>query len=142
MAKFSIKKITNRAKEIRRKHPAMAWLSAVKEAGREYRSGKKKPAHKKKSAVKRRTPKSTPKRKRRRVAGIRTNADRVDRKRVNVTIGSVSHHQSALKKALAERISSLYMRKVMAGSTKKSAAARRKIQREINEVQKKFNKLC
>jgi hypothetical protein len=49
MASNALKKITTRAKQIRKKHPNQSWKSAVKEAGREYRSGKKAPARKKAS---------------------------------------------------------------------------------------------
>lgn len=40
MAKNALKKITAEAKRIRKKHPRTSWKSAVKEAGRKYRTGK------------------------------------------------------------------------------------------------------
>jgi hypothetical protein len=42
MAKGSaaLKKITTRAKQIRRKRPGMKWKTAIKEAGAEYRGGR------------------------------------------------------------------------------------------------------
>lgn len=43
MATTTLQKITARAKQIRRKKPNMKWVSAVKEASREYNSGKKAP---------------------------------------------------------------------------------------------------
>lgn len=43
MATSTLKKITDRAKSIRRAHPGKKWLTAVKEAGREFRTGKLKP---------------------------------------------------------------------------------------------------
>src|SRR5690348_5945425 len=36
----AIQKISRRAKAIRRAHPAKAWMACIKEASREYRSGK------------------------------------------------------------------------------------------------------
>lgn len=36
----TLKKITTRAKQIRKAHPSMAWKNAVKKAGAEYRAGK------------------------------------------------------------------------------------------------------
>lgn len=36
----ALNKITTRAKQIRKKHPAMQWKTAVKKASVEYRSGK------------------------------------------------------------------------------------------------------
>jgi hypothetical protein len=47
MAANALKKITTRAKQIRRAHPGTSWKGAVKKAGAEYRSGKKAPARKK-----------------------------------------------------------------------------------------------
>jgi hypothetical protein len=38
----ALKKITNRAKEIRRKQPGIAWKTAIKKAGAEYRGSAKK----------------------------------------------------------------------------------------------------
>lgn len=40
MAKNALKKITAEAKRIRKKHPRTSWKSAIKEAGRKYRTGK------------------------------------------------------------------------------------------------------
>jgi hypothetical protein len=36
----ALKKITDRAKQIRKKQPGKKWATAVKEAGRDYRAGK------------------------------------------------------------------------------------------------------
>lgn len=65
MASNALKKITDRAKQIRKKNPGKKWATAVKEAGRDYRSGKisgtrsksapKKVGAKKKTAGTRRT---------------------------------------------------------------------------------------
>jgi hypothetical protein len=40
MASNALSKITTRAKQIRKAHPAMAWSAAIKKAGVEYRGGK------------------------------------------------------------------------------------------------------
>jgi hypothetical protein len=53
----TLKKITNRAKQIRRAHPNTSWISAVKKAGAEYRGGKKT-----RSTTKKRKPAAKPKR--------------------------------------------------------------------------------
>lgn len=39
MANNALKKITDRARQLKRKHPNTAWVSLVKKAGAEYRSG-------------------------------------------------------------------------------------------------------
>lgn len=47
-----LKKITAEAKRIRKKNPRMKWVSAVKQAGMKYRSGKIRKPKKRVSAVK------------------------------------------------------------------------------------------
>jgi hypothetical protein len=49
MASNALKKITTRAKQIRKAHPGTSWKGAVKKAGAEYRAGKK-PAKRKKAS--------------------------------------------------------------------------------------------
>lgn len=70
MANTALKKITTRAKAIRRAHPGKAWKTAVKEAGREYRSGKIKT---KKRPVKRVIHKRAKRARRRALGAIRPN---------------------------------------------------------------------
>jgi len=56
MATNQLTKITKRAKAIRRAHPGKSWRTAVKDAGREYRTGKlkRKAAPRKRKAVRKR----------------------------------------------------------------------------------------
>ena len=135
MAKFSIKQITTRAKQIYKK--GGTWQSAIKKAGAEYRgkkrSGSKVSRKKKVSGVKRKT---TTRKKR--VGAIRTNRDGVDRKRVNVTIGSVQHHKSALKSGIKSRIETKAGRRELA--IKKNE--RKKLTREIAKLKKDYRALC
>jgi hypothetical protein len=49
MAANALKKITARAKQIRKKHPGKSWKASVKAAGAEYRAGKKSTPRKKAS---------------------------------------------------------------------------------------------
>jgi hypothetical protein len=71
MAVNALKKITTRAKQIRRAHPGKSWKSAVKQAGAEYRGAKaapRKKAARKKTArkvVRKKAVSGVPKRKRR-----------------------------------------------------------------------------
>jgi hypothetical protein len=68
MAANALKKITTRAKQIRKAHPGTSWKGAVKKAGAEYRAGKKTPAKKK--------PGRSTHRKARSVSGVRTSRKR------------------------------------------------------------------
>jgi len=51
MANTALKKITTRARQIRKAHPSMQWKNAIKKAGAEYRSGSKKTGGVKKKKV-------------------------------------------------------------------------------------------
>ena len=57
MATSTLKKITTRAKQIRKKHPGKSWRNAVKDAGREFRTGKmaKKKARPRRKAARKRS---------------------------------------------------------------------------------------
>jgi hypothetical protein len=128
MAKSNpLKKITARAKQIRKRHKAMTWKAAIKKAGAEYR-GKKKPVRRKKTVV----------RKRKRISGIRTNADRVDRKKVNVTIGSVSYHKGQIKKGLKTKIENAAGRRELAIKVNE----RRKLSKTIAKLKKEYRAYC
>lgn len=52
----ALKKITTRAKQLRKKHPNSKWTSLIKKAGAEYRNGKLGSATRKKVAKKKRSP--------------------------------------------------------------------------------------
>lgn len=69
MAATALKKITTRAKQIRKKHPGKSWKAAIKQAGAEYRGGKISGVRKKRVA--RKSPKKTArKRTARKVSGM------------------------------------------------------------------------
>jgi hypothetical protein len=135
MAASALKQITTRAKQLRKK--GGSWKAAIKKAGAEYRAKKKKPARRKKTAHKKHARKTTVKR-RRRVSGIRSNADRVDRKRVNVTIGSVSHHKSMAKKGIKDQIANKAGRRELVIKVRE----RKKLTREIAKLKKDYRALC
>lgn len=86
MAANALKKITTRAKQLRKKSPGKSWKTVVKQAGAEYRAGKlkakRKPA-KKKVARKRKAVKRKTVRRRRvgAVSGVRRPVRRKRRKR-------------------------------------------------------------
>lgn len=95
----TLQKITARAKRIRKAHPGKKWLTAVKEAGREFRAGKLKP--------KRARPKKHSKRKhkaRRRVSGFKPNTGLVPREQVARTRARVgSHRRKPRRRAASPR---------------------------------------
>lgn len=52
----ALKKITTRAKQLKKRNPGKKWKTLVKQAGAEYRSGKLKTTRKRKPAAKKRKP--------------------------------------------------------------------------------------
>lgn len=95
----ALKKITDKAKQLRRSSPGMSWKSAIKKAGASYRAGKlgsvkkrvkklrkRKVVHRKKRVVHR---KKRVVHRRNRIFGIKRSSSRLNRKRVNVTMGMV-----------------------------------------------------
>lgn len=123
----ALKKITIRAKQIFKK--GGTWKTAIKKASAEYRAGHKPKTVKKKAARKKTA---------RRVSGIRKNADRIDRKKVNVTIGSVSHHKSQARKAIKNRIEQKAGRRELVIKVRD----RKKLTKEIAKLKKEYRAMC
>lgn len=157
----ALKKITTRARHIRRIHGG-TWKSAVNKASAEYRAGKLGKVvtmHKRKRA---------PRRKSRKVSGLQTGVlYKSSGKRLTATaaamggrphngmigggghggdsgvmgsvrMGSVKRHLSNAKKILEHNIGILETKKFVA----KKKATKRKIQKKITEAKSKFRKLC
>ena len=74
---------------------------------------------------------------RRKVSGIKTNKDLADKKRVNITVGSIAQHSSILKKQLEEKLAWLLFSRDQV-TTK---VGKRKISKHIVEVRKKLRVL-
>lgn len=95
MSISTLKKITTRAKSIRKAHPGKSWKTAVKEAGREFRAGKLK-------LRKKRRPKKHSNRKhraRRISGGLRpNNVASVPREKIARTRARVGSHRRKPKK--------------------------------------------
>lgn len=100
MAANALKKITAEAKRIRKRHPSQSWKSAVKEAGRKYRTGKISGVRR--SGVKK---KKVAKRPRKRVAGKAVKRHRVTHVEHYGVIGSLASHKKAVRHLLDERLS-------------------------------------
>jgi hypothetical protein len=114
----ALKKITTRAKQIRKSHPGITWKSAVKRAGAEYRAGKKSPSRTK------------PKKSR---------SARAPKKRLTPIIGKKKTGAgpspvTAVKAGLKERLGRLLLRKELA-TTKRD---KRKIQKEISVARRRL----
>jgi hypothetical protein len=109
MAASALKKITTEAKRIRKLHPSQSWKSAIKEAGRKYRTGKISGVKKKRPVRK----KAVGKKKRGRVgyssgdANTRTatKATTTGNKTATVTIGSLGSHKRVVRQLLEGQLS-------------------------------------
>lgn len=125
MATSTLKKITNRAKQIRRKHPGKAWKTAVKEAGREYREGGL-------SGTKGRKTKTA----RKGIAKVGTR--RKTRKVGSVgAIHTTAQHLSAARAGLREQLAWM----LLARDQAKTKTAKRKIAKKMVEVRRKLRAL-
>ncbi len=131
----ALKKITTRAKAIFKK--GGSWKGAIKKASSEYRQGKIAGARKSKTR-KRKKAVGKVKHKRKRVGSASPHRDGIDRKRVDISIGSVAHHKSMAKKGLGHQLLSALKSREMA-TTK---TARRKAQTRINKIKKEYRALC
>jgi hypothetical protein len=129
----ALKKITTRAKAIRRLHGG-SWKAAIKKAGAEYRGGKRMGSVRKKRRVKRK-----------RVGSVksRTTVKRVKRLhaaegRAIKSLGSVSSHMAMARNQLKEQIGWGEAQRFAAN--KKST--KRKIGKRIAALKSKYRKLC
>lgn len=134
MAGSALKKITTRAKVIRRLHGG-SWKAAIKKAGAEYRGGKKVGSTRKKRRVVRK----------RRVGSVKRSSTVKRVKRLHAaegraikSLGSVSSHMAAAKSQLKEQIGWAEAQR-FASQTKRS---KRIIGKRIAALKSKYRKLC
>lgn len=103
MPSTALRKITTRAKAIRKKHPGKSWKAAIKQAGADYRTGKI-------SGVKKRQPAKARSRTRRRVGAPGVTKFKSPKRVVDVThyaggvVGSISDHKRAAKRQTEEKL--------------------------------------
>ncbi len=117
-------KIINRAKAIRRAHPGKSWISCMKEAGREFRAGKVSGHKKKKShriAGKKR------KVHRKKIGSSSPHRDRVDKKRVDISIGSV-------RSATYDKLADALIAREKSTTAKQYHAAMKRIAKHRKEI--------
>lgn len=135
----ALAKINARVNVLAKKHPKTKRVTLQKQAGREYRAGKlggvkkKKAVHHKKVHHARKVSY-----KRKKVSGTdKSHADGVDRKKVDITIGSVASHLSAAKKKLKYEIG-MKQADILTAKTKKAKNKLRKSMREKVSLYKKL----
>lgn len=119
-----LKRITTEAKKIRKRHPNMKWVDAVKQAGRKIKKPVRKSA--KKSAIKKPVRAIAKRSAPRRVNPIRNNSHK-----------TAAHYVAQARAILLHDLGSAEARKFVA--TTKSA--KRKIQKYINDKKSKIRKL-
>lgn len=154
-----IKKISARAKQIRKAHPSMKWQSCIKQASKELKGGKttaKKKSAKKKSAKKvsyRQTGSTTRKADRKRSAkvpgkrvvkhaGTKSTVYYERRRNRSDKPGSLSGVSvSSLKKAVADRLKEQLGKTFVAKSFAKTKRASKKLQKKITSIKTEIRKL-
>jgi hypothetical protein len=147
MAANALKKITTRAKQIRKKQPGKSWKSAVKQAGAEYRAGNKKPVRKKRAKAVGKAPKAVAKRKSRvgtkpkyQVIHEVRKIGRISYKGGSVTVagtGDVNRKKDALRAALGEQAGWLDV----AISSEKTKAGKNRLRKKKREVISELNRI-
>lgn len=122
--------ITTAAKKLRRAHPSMKWVSAIKQASASYRAGHKAPAKKTKHAKVKRIAKKS-----KRKVGIVMNEGAARR---TFAGGTVSSLKSQLKTTYLDKLGKLEGRKFL----QTTKTGKRKIAKEIAATKAELRKVC
>ncbi len=134
----ALAKINARVKVLAKKHPKSKRTTLQKQAGREYRAGKLGGVGKKKAAPRKKSSHVGRVRHKRKVGTTnKSHADGIDRKKVDITIGSVSSHLAAAKKKLKYEIG-MKQADILTAKTKKAKNKLRKSMREKVSLYKKL----
>jgi hypothetical protein len=131
MAHSHLKRITAKAKKIRKLHPQMKWTSAIREASRKLKHSPKSPKRRRVSGVKKRRVSRS------KVVSRIKKIHSAEGKAIR-SLGSVSSHIGHAKKIIEHEIGKLETQKFKA--TKKST--KRKISKRIAAKKTQFRKLC
>ena len=125
MAASTLKKITTRAKAIRKKKPGIKWVTAVKQAGAEYR---KKGKPRKKSAKKKRPARKTTRRR---------------KKTVGARVGRVSGQPTVaqLKRAAKDLLEVRLGKNLVSIEKAKGVRAKKKLQKVKAKIKKELRGL-
>jgi hypothetical protein len=135
MAGSALKKITTRAKAIRRLHGG-SWKAAIKKAGAEYRGGKKMGSTHRKAKHHKRMGAVRPSKRKSVIRKVK--AYHAAEGRAIKSLGSVSHHMAQAKSQLKEQIGWAEAQKFAA--SKKST--KRKIGKRIAALKSQYRKFC
>lgn len=115
-----LKRITNGAKAIRKKHPGMSWQNAIKASAKAIKGGKKV------SGTKKSSPKKVKKvATKKRVSGI---------SKPRRAVGSVAHTRSKLKKQLEEQLAW----GLLARDSAKKVSDRKKKSKKVTELKREL----
>jgi len=125
----ALTRIIAEAKRIRKRHPGLAWKTAVKQAGAKYRSGKISGSGSRKKV------KKVAKRKKviRRVKKLHAAEGRAIK-----SLGSVASHLSAAKKKIESEIGWLEISKFKTSKV----SGRKKIQKRINKKKAQYRRIA
>lgn len=139
MASNILKKVNARIKAIHRAHPSMTFKQAAGKAWAEYRAGKISGTGKKKrKPAKRRAKAKKAKRTRRRIGTTSSpHVDRVDKKKVEISIGTVAGHKAKAARLLKERLS----RQLLAREMAQTSTAARRCTRHIAKTRQELRAL-
>jgi hypothetical protein len=131
MAHSHPKAITAKAKKLRKAHPSMTWISAIREASRKLKRKPKAQKRKRVSGVEKRRPSRS--KTIRRIKKFHSAEGKAIK-----SLGSVASHLGHAKKIIEHEIGKLETQKFKA--TKKST--KRKISKRIAAKKSQFRKLC
>jgi hypothetical protein len=140
MANTALAKINREVKRQKKLHPSMSHKAAQKKAGSMYKAGKLGRVKKKKAPKKAKSKKKVIHRSRSRSRLGSTNKshrDGIDRKKVDITIGSVEAHRSMLRRLISKRVGELEAKKMAA----KTVKAKRPLIQKINKLKATYRKL-
>jgi hypothetical protein len=132
MANTALKKITIRAKAIRRAAPGKSWKSAIKQAGSEYRTGKISGVKKRRSPAKRKKVGAKYKvyHEVKRVGSVKS-------KGRGFTVGSINQHKAAARHQVKERLAWM----LLARDSAKTKTERKKLGKKVMELRKEYRNL-
>lgn len=120
-----LKRITTEAKRIRRIHPKLKWIDAVRQASKKLKG----------KAVKKKT---APRKTARKKAAVKKSVVKRSSPKVHRLTKTAGQYMAAARKVLIEDLGKAEARKFVA-TTK---TAKRKIQKSINEKKVKLRKIC
>lgn len=127
MATTALKKITTRAKAIRKKKPGISWNTAIKTASKEYKGGKISGVKKKKSAPRKR---------------VGTVKKKTTRSKPKVRVGEVAMTVSQQERSLLKGLKDNLGRTLMEIDTARTKTDKKRLRKKAADIRKKIKVLC